>query len=128
MHSVTDVIDELRGSGITQEQLFDISKELTEFTISRKKLYSRLNHFIDDEELNQILLTVQTASFQDEFMAKVFALLSPREKQCYLMHTVESKSFGNIAKELGVSKGRVQEAIARSREKIERIKKEIIKI
>lgn len=122
MHSVSEVLQELAGNGYTQGELFEISKELTEFTISRKKLRDRLANTFDQEELEQILLTIESSSFQEQFFAKMFAVLSPREKQCYLMHTIESKSFGNIAKELGVSKGRVQEAIGRARLKIETLK------
>lgn len=122
MHSVSDVLDELRGSGFTQEQLFDISKELTEFTISREKVRKRLSDFIDAEELDQILATIEAASFQEQFMAKIFSSLSPREKKCYLDYTIERKSFGNIAKELNVSKGSVQQYIERAREKIEKLK------
>lgn len=127
MLSVTDVVAELDGSGFIDSELIEISRELTEFTISRQRLQKRLAKSFGEEELNHILLTIEDVSFQEHFKAKIFSSLSPREKECYLMHTVDRKSFNNIAKELGVSKGRVQEAIERSRKKIEKLKLEHIK-
>ena len=127
MHSVSDVLDELRGNGFTQQQLFDISKELTEFTISKKRIYNRLVNFFDDEELDGLLITLQDSSFEDEFMAKVFKILSPAEKERYLMHTVDKRSVRGIAAEQGVSKGTVQTSIERARQKIEKLKREQLK-
>lgn len=48
--------------------------------------------------------------------------LSPRERQCYMMHVVDGMSFGEIARELHLARGTVQNNIERAREKIENAK------
>lgn len=122
MTSVSEVIAELRGSGITQTDLFEISKELTEIAISRANLYKRLSGAIDEGEIDHILSIVTTASFHEEFTAKVFDVLTPTEKERYLLHTVDNRSLGSIAKEQGVAKGSINTSVRRAREKIEALK------
>ena len=124
MHSVSEVIQELTGSGYTPEELLDISTELTEFTISREKLHRRLSNEFDPGELDRILLTIDAASLREEFISNLFKVLSPREKQCYLMHTVEKKSFSQIASELGFTKSATASFMKRANRKIENLKKD----
>lgn len=54
-------------------------------------------------------------------MADIFAKLSLRERQCYILHHAAGKSFAAIAEELNVSRSRVQQAIERARKKISEI-------
>lgn len=122
MHSVSEIISELSGSGLTQTDLFDISKNLTEISISRANLYKRLLGVIDEEEIESILSTATAASFQEEFTAKVFDVLTPTQKERYLLHTVECRSLGSIAKEQGVSTVSVYLSVTQAREKIELLK------
>lgn len=51
-------------------------------------------------------------------MADIFASLSYRERQCYILHEAAGMSWSKIAEELGVSKSRVQQAMNRARKKI----------
>lgn len=125
MGTVSEVINELRGSGITQSDLFEISKNLTEISISRANLYRRLSGSINEEEIEHIMEIATTASFREEFTAKVFEVLTPTEKDRYLLHTVDNRSLGSIAKEQGVSKGAIQWSVERSREKIDKLRKEL---
>lgn len=124
MTKVSDLIKEIDGTGYTQEELFEITREITEFTISRDKLYERLAKTFDSEELDEILLTVEAASFEEMMMAKVLDRLAPKQKRYYLMYTVEKKNMGQIAKEFGVAKGSVSKSILQAREKITILKKE----
>lgn len=51
-------------------------------------------------------------------LAKIYSMWSHRERLCYIAHTVEQKSFQQIADELKVSKGTVQSYIQRARSKV----------
>lgn len=124
MLDVSNIVGDLIGNGYTETEILEISNELTSFTISREKLFEKLSTTYENEELKDILMTIEASSLHHQIMAKVLKRLSPREKECYLMHAVENKSWGNIAKELGVSKGRVQQAINRAKVKIEKLKRE----
>lgn len=44
--------------------------------------------------------------------------LSPKEKECYVMHEGQCWSFADIGNELGISKGTVQTHVMRARKKI----------
>ena len=57
-------------------------------------------------------------------LADILASFSLRERQCYILHMAQGKSWSKIADELGVSKSMVQQSIRRARKKIgDRIKK-----
>lgn len=45
--------------------------------------------------------------------------LSPRERQCYMLHVVDGMSFGEIARELHIAKSTVQDYVEIARRKIE---------
>lgn len=51
-------------------------------------------------------------------MANIFAALSLRERQCFIMHEGAKLSMMKIATELGVSKSMVQQSIRRAKNKI----------
>lgn len=55
---------------------------------------------------------------EKEFIANVLAELSLRERQCYLLHYANRRSFEEIAIELGLRKATVQSYIIRAREKV----------
>lgn len=122
MHSVSDVMEDLIGNGYTETEILEISGELTSFTISREKLFAKLSEAYDEDELKEILMTIEGVSFHQQIMAKLFEVLTPIEKERYLLHTVDNRSLASIAKEQGVSKGAVQLSITRTREKIEMLK------
>lgn len=48
----------------------------------------------------------------------ILAELSPRERQCFLLHTVYFLSFADISRELNVGKSTVQKYIERAKNKI----------
>lgn len=126
MINVADVVAELDGNGFNQRELLEISAKLTELAVIRERIVEELSVFYDDDELTDIFGTLKKPSTDQQLLSKLLReSLSKREKQCYLMHTVDNKSMGNIAIELGVSKGAVQQSIERARKKIERIEEEI---
>lgn len=57
-------------------------------------------------------------SAEKKQLAKIYSMWSHRERLCYIAHTVEQKSFQQIADELKVSKGTVQSYIQRARSKV----------
>jgi RNA polymerase sigma-70 factor (ECF subfamily) len=58
-------------------------------------------------------------------LAGIFASMSHRERQCYVLHEGQGMSMGRIADELGLKKRTVQQYIERARSKVrERVEKE----
>lgn len=54
-------------------------------------------------------------------LADVFASMSHRERQCYVLYYGNRMSMGKIADEVGISKRTVQQYIERARRKVENI-------
>ncbi|GKV55986.1 hypothetical protein NCCP2222_19330 [Sporosarcina sp. NCCP-2222] len=58
-------------------------------------------------------------------LADIFASMSHRERQCYVLHEGQGMSMGRIAVELGLKKRTVQQYIERARDKVkEKVVKE----
>src|SRR5699024_2029913 len=55
---------------------------------------------------------------EKELVADILLVLSPRERQCYLLHYVNQLSFEEIADELKLSKGTIQSYVERAKAKI----------
>lgn len=51
-------------------------------------------------------------------MADILSSFSLRERQCYLLHTAQGRTWSSIAEELGISKSTVQQSINRARKKV----------
>ncbi|MFP3321857.1 sigma factor-like helix-turn-helix DNA-binding protein [Planococcus sp. SIMBA_160] len=47
-------------------------------------------------------------------MAEIFALLSLRERQCYILHESNGMSMGTIAEKVGIKRRTVQQYIERA--------------
>ena len=57
-------------------------------------------------------------------LADIFASMSHRERQCYVLHEGQNMSMGRIADEIGLKKRTVQQYIERARQKVrERVEK-----
>lgn len=52
-------------------------------------------------------------------LKRIFTALSPRERQCYILHYAQRLSMAQVAVELEISKATVQMYIKRAREKVE---------
>lgn len=61
------------------------------------------------------------SSEQKRIIMQIFATLSDRERDCFVLHTSQNMSMSEIADELNISKATVQVYIQRAKEKIERI-------
>lgn len=70
----------------------------------------------DDEE--QELSERELTSTEKQAINKAIGILSIREKQCFMLHTVCQWSHGRIADKLGVKRGSVQRFISRAQRKI----------
>lgn len=122
MINVQEILDDLNGNGFEQGELLDLSAKLTKMSTLRMEIIGLLGGFYDADELLHIAGSLEVPSIEKVIMSKAFEdLLSRREKQCFLMHTVGIKSWGNIAKEIGISKSSVQTHITRARKKIAEI-------
>ncbi|MBB6670262.1 sigma-70 family RNA polymerase sigma factor [Cohnella nanjingensis] len=58
-----------------------------------------------------------TPEQKEEALAAIRAM-SPREFDCFLLHTVEGKSYSEIGRQLGISKRTVQQSVERAKGKI----------
>lgn len=61
---------------------------------------------------------VKLTDKEKELIADILLVLSPRERQCYLLHYVNQLTFDEIASELNLSKGSIQSYVERARKKI----------
>lgn len=52
-------------------------------------------------------------------LRRIFSALSPRERQCYILHESQRLSLADVAMELGIAKATVQTYLKRANEKIE---------
>lgn len=122
MRTVSEVIMDLSGNGLAESGLLELSAALTQLADAKWKISEHLSDFLDKEELDEILLMVERPSQQQILASSVIECLAPKQKEYYLMHTIENKSIGQIAKEFGVAKGSVQWSIDRAKQKIEMVK------
>ena len=51
-------------------------------------------------------------------LADIFASMSNRERQCYVLHEGQGMSIGNIADSIGLKKRTVQQYIERARTEV----------
>ncbi|MEK3974727.1 sigma-70 family RNA polymerase sigma factor [Psychrobacillus sp. FSL K6-1267] len=88
--------------GIYQRQYFEsievIPDIMEQLDINNKKLY-----LTREEKL---------------ILADIFASLSLRERQCFILYTAQGMSMGKIAEVVGVSKATVQSYITRAKKKV----------
>lgn len=91
----------------------------------KKNIYQRQYFasmdFIPDivEQLEEGPKQLYMTKEEKMILADIFASLSHRERQCYILHEARGVSMGKIAEEMGVSKGTVHEYIKRARKKVQ---------
>lgn len=91
----------------------------------KKKVYQRqyfegmdlIPDIKEQLDINQKHLFISTE--EKIILADIFASLSHRERQCFILHVAQKKSMGEIADEIGVSKSTVQIYINRAKKKVE---------
>lgn len=54
-----------------------------------------------------------------EKLSRIFSALSPRERQCYILHNAQRLSMAQIGEELGLSKWTVRGYLDRAKKKVE---------
>lgn len=118
MPSFSNLLEEINGSGFTETEVLEISSNLTEFVVAKEKLMTRIAPLFDEEELFEKLMDLNMPSLQQQMTATLIKNLSFRERQCFLMHTVENKTFSQIADELGFTKSASNTFIRRARKKL----------
>lgn len=108
------LIENLSNDGCTDYEAINISVDLLRKNYLRKKLGSSL----DRNKLEKVIEEAKNINEQEPNPIIALTKLSKRERQCYLRHYVELRSFSNIAMELGISKSSVNNYIRRAREKL----------
>lgn len=92
--------------------------------IDKKNIYQRQSFasmdFIPDitEQLDEGPKQLYMTAEEKIILADIFASLSLRERQCYILHKGSGLSMGRIADEIGIKRRTVQQYIERAREKI----------
>lgn len=92
--------------------------------IDKKSIYQHQSFsnmdFIPDitEQLEEGPKQLYMTAEEKIILADIFASLSPRERQCYILHEASGMSMGKIADEVGIKRRTVQQYIERAREKI----------
>ncbi|WP_203334344.1 sigma-70 family RNA polymerase sigma factor [Planococcus beigongshangi] len=92
--------------------------------IDKKNIYQHQSFasmdFIPDitEQLEEGPKQLYMTAEEKIILADIFAALSLRERQCYILHEASGLSMGKIADEIGLKRRTVQQYIERAREKI----------
>lgn len=92
--------------------------------IDKKSIYQHQSFasmdFIPDitEQLEEGPKQLYMTAEEKIILADIFASLSLRERQCYILHEASGMSMGKIAVEIGLKRRTVQQYIERAREKI----------
>lgn len=115
---IGEILNELDGNGLNQEDLFTLTKELTTIAEIKERIVHRLSNTYSEAEVNEMISVVKRPNMQQILMKEFLSSLSKREKECYFRHTFEKMTFSSIAKELGVSRSMVQQSIERARKKL----------
>ena len=113
--SLPELIKDLSRNGMLDIDAIDASIELMKIESLRERLKDGK---ISKKELETVLVASEKLPSQERIMYYTMDNFSNREKQCYLMHSVEGKSMQKIADELGITKTSVNQYIRRAREKI----------
>lgn len=92
--------------------------------IDKKRIYQRQSFasmdFIPDitEQLEEGPKQLRMSAEEKIILADIFAALSYRERQCYILHEASGLSMGKIADEVGLKRRTVQQYIERARKKV----------
>lgn len=88
----------------------------------RQSIYQR-TALLDMDLFPSLDLTPSERVLTDEEKHKIIDVLiemSARERQCYLMHMAQGLSYGQISKELEISRRTVQQYVERAKKKVEK--------
>lgn len=114
--SLAELIEDLSENGLLEYDSFVAAIDLVK-TEKLKRIIGGEFAF-REEKLQRVLQASENLSRQEEIMYNTLTGLSKREKQCFLKHTIENKTYQQIADELQITKSAVQTYIERARNKI----------
>ncbi|GAB3797489.1 sigma factor-like helix-turn-helix DNA-binding protein [Virgibacillus kimchii] len=109
-------LEEIEGKGLSPYETMNSVVEAMQLHMIKGRLSKLL---IDDDKMDELFNTLLPSHEQKTKAIELLTVLSKRERQCYLMHTIENMSMGKIAKELNIAKGTVDQYISRAKDKIE---------
>lgn len=125
MIQIENILEDLDGNGFNQKDLVEVSTKLTIFSNLKKELSDILSRYYDDEELFDILGMLKQPNSQRGYMSHYLGeSLTEKQKNVYLLYTVEGMSHGDISKLLGVSKSTIQSHLSRARLKLRELELE----
>lgn len=110
-----ELIENLSNDGCTDYEAIEISVDL----LRTNYLIKKLGPSLDVYKLERVIEEAKNTNEQEPSPILALTKLSKREKQCYLRHYIELRSFSNIAIELGISKSSVNQYIRRARKKLQ---------
>lgn len=102
---------ELRGVGITG--VYQLNH------LSNMDLLPDITSQLQEGEREELELSVE----EKRIIIQVFATLSHRERDCFILHTTQDLSMSEIADKYKITKSSVQMYVNRAREKIKKITK-----
>lgn len=106
----------LNGDGLTEFEAMNTSVEVLMISMLKNRLSSL---YFDKDKLHDLRDIVMPDHPQQKVVYEAMAMFSKRERQCFLLHTVQNMSFGSIAAELRIHRGTVQKYIERAKKKIQ---------
>lgn len=89
--------------------------------IDRRAIYQRTT-LMNMDIFPEINLEQPKRSLDDDeklLIVEVLMDLSVRERQCYLLHMAQGKSYAQIAAEIGISRRTVQQYVERAKKKVQ---------
>lgn len=108
-------LQSLEGNGMTATESMNAIVEAVQMNMIKSRFGSL---FINEDKADELVEMLLPSQEQKIKAIEILTKLSKRERQCFLMHTVENTSMGKIADKLGISKSSVACYITRAREKI----------
>jgi positive control factor len=90
--------------------------------VDRRSVYQRTS-LMDMDIFPNLELSTPRKSLSDEEKVRIVEVLielSSRERQCYLLHMAQGKSYGQISEELLISRRTVQQYVERAKEKVKK--------
>lgn len=124
MNDLTQINSMIESMSFSMEFMETGKEPGTYKGIDKKRVYQRQSFasmdFIPDitEQLEEGPKQLRMSAEEKIILADIFAALSYRERQCYILHEASGLSMGKIADEVGLKRRTVQQYIERARKKV----------
>lgn len=126
MVEVSEVLSHLDGNGFTGYEIAEVAVRLAQFSKLKKELEGSLDCLFDENEIEQLFGRISTEHTNGKVVNDSLNLLSPRQREVYVLHVVENKSKAMIAKELNLSFSAIKGMLSRAKSKMKDIEIESV--